>query len=51
MQEMEILIAKIQSELFEVVNKFTVKKECSKKKASFLMSKSKQFTVPYCCGL
>ena len=41
MQEMEILIAKIQSELYKVVNKFPVKKECSRKEASFLMTKSK----------
>ena len=35
MEEVEILIAKIQSELLEVVNKFVARKECSKKEASF----------------
>ena len=44
---MEIFIAKIQSELFEVVNKFVVKKECSQKHGLFLLSKSKLFTVPH----
>ena len=42
---MEILIAKIQSELVEVVNKFVAKKECSRKEVLFLMSKSKLFMV------
>ena len=47
MEEVEILIATIQSELFEVGNKFVAKKECSQKEALFLMSKSKIFTVPH----
>ena len=47
MEEVEILIAKIQVELLEVVNKFVAKKECSKKEALFLLSKVKRFTVPH----
>ena len=47
MEEVEILIAKIQSELLEVVNKFVARKECSKKEASFLMSKNRLFTIPH----
>ena len=47
MEEVEILIAKIQSELLEVVNKFVAKKECSKKEALFLLSKNRLFTVPH----
>jgi len=47
MEEVEILIAKIQSELSEVVNKFVAKKECSKKEALFLLSKNRLFTVPH----
>ena len=43
---MEMLIAKIQSELLEVVNKFTLKNVCNYnynvKKATFLMSKAKK---------
>ena len=46
-EEVEILIAKIQSELLEVVNKFVAKKECSKKEALFLLSKNRLFTVPH----
>ena len=46
-QEAEMLIAKIQSELSEVVNKFIAKKECSQKEASFLLSKTKKFTIPH----
>ena len=45
--EAEMLIAKIKSELLDVVNKYFAKKECSQKQAVFLTSKSRLFTIPH----
>ena len=45
--EAEMLIAKIKSELLEVVNKYVAKKECSQKEAAFLTSKTRLFTIPH----
>ena len=47
MEEAEMLIAKIRMDLLEVVNKYTLKKECFSKEAQFVTSKSKLFTIPY----
>ena len=45
-EEAEVLIAKIQMEFLEVVNKHTLRKECSPKEAEFSTSKSRAFTIP-----
>ena len=45
--EVEMLIAKIKSELLEVVNKYVVRKECSHKEPAFLTSKTRVFTIPH----
>ena len=42
-----MLVAKIKSELLEVVNKYVAKKECSQKEAAFLTSKTRLFTIPH----
>ena len=47
MAEADMLIAKIKSELLEVVNKYVAKKECSQKEAAFLTSKTRLFTIPH----
>ena len=47
MEEVEILIAKVQSELLEVVNKHVAKKECNKKEALFLLSKAKLLRLDF----
>ena len=47
MEEMEILIAKIQTELQEVTNKYKKLKICNSKEESFIVSKLKNFTIPH----
>ena len=42
-----MLIAKIKSELWDVVNKYVAKKECNQKEATFLTSNSRLFTIPH----
>ena len=46
-EEAEMFIAKILMELLEVVNKFTLKKECSAEEAECLSSKSKLLIIPH----
>ena len=45
MEEVEMLIAKIRTELLEIVNKYS--NECSKKEKDFLLSKTNGFTIPH----
>ena len=47
LEEMEMLIAKIKSELSEVVNKNTINNFCSKKEKDFLLSNMVNFTTPH----
>ena len=47
MEEVEMLIAKIRTELLDVINKYSMKNECSKKEKDFLLSKTKGFTIPH----
>ena len=47
MEEVEMLIAKIRTELLDVINKYSMKNECSKKEKDFLLSKIKGFTIPH----
>ena len=47
LEEAELLIAKIKMELLEVVNKYTLEKECKPNEAHFLLSKTKVFTIPH----
>ena len=47
MEEMEILIAKIQMELREVTNKYKNLKICNSKEENFIVSKLKNFTIPH----
>ena len=44
---MEIIIAKIQTDLEEVVNKHKIRKNCDNKEATFILSKFKKFTIPH----
>jgi len=44
---MEMLIAKIKSELLEVVNRNMLGNFCSKKEKEFLLSKVTNFTIPH----
>ena len=46
-EEMEILVAKIKSELLEVVNKNMLNNFCSKKEKEFLLSKFSNFCIPH----
>ena len=46
-EEMEILVAKIKSELLEVVNRNMLNNFCSKKEKEFLLSKFSNFNVPH----
>ena len=45
-EEMEILVAKIKSELLEVVDRNVLNNFCSKKEKEFLLSKFSNFNVP-----
>ena len=45
--EADMLVAKMKSELLEVVNKYVAKKECSQKEAAFLTSKTRLFIIPH----
>ena len=47
LEEMEILIAKIKSELSEVVGRYNSNNLCSAKEKDFLLSKMTNFTVPH----
>ena len=47
LEEMEILIAKIKSELSEVVGRYKSNNLCSAKEKEFLLSKMFNFTVPH----
>ena len=47
LEEMEILIAKIQTELRAVVIKFKNFKMCNDKEENFILSKIKNFTIPH----
>jgi len=49
MEQMEMLIAKIQTDLEEVVNKHKIRKNCDSKEAAFILSKFKKFTIPHFC--
>ena len=44
---MEMLIAKIQMELREVVNKYKKQKTCNVKEENFILSKLRNFTIPH----
>ena len=44
---MEILIAKIKSDLTDVVNRFKIANVCSEKEKAYLLSKSNNFTIPH----
>ena len=44
---MEMLIAKIQTDLEEVVNKHKIRKNCDNKEATFILSKLRKFTIPH----
>ena len=44
-EEAEMLISKFWMELLTVVNKYTLKNECSSKEAQFLTSKSRMLTI------
>ena len=46
-EEVEMVIAKIRTELLEVIGKYSLKNECSKKEKYFLFSKIKGFTIPH----
>ena len=46
-EEAEVLISKIQIELLTVVNKYTLKKECSSKEAQLKTSISRMFTTSH----
>ena len=46
-EAIEMLIAKIRTELLEVINKYSLRNECSKKEKDFLLSKIKGFTIPH----
>ena len=47
LEEVEMLIAKIRMELVEIVNKYSLRNECSKKGTDFLLSKTNGFTIPH----
>ena len=47
LEEIEILIAKIKSELSEIVGKYKSHNLCSTKERDFLLSKISNFTVPH----
>ena len=47
MEEMEILVAKIKSELSEIVVKYKANYLCSTKEKDFLLSKISNFNVPH----
>jgi len=47
LEEVEMLIAKIRTELLEIVNKYSLRNECSKKEKDFLLSKTSGFTIPH----
>ena len=47
LEGMEMLIAKIQMELREVVNKYKNKKKCNVKEENFILSKVRNFTIPH----
>ena len=47
MEEMEMLIAKIQMELREVIDKNKKLKICNNKEGNFIVSKLKNFTIPH----
>ena len=40
-------IAKIQTDLEEVVNKHKIRKNCDNKEAAFILSKLRKFTIPH----
>ena len=46
MEEMKMLIAKIQTELLEVFNKHKIRKSCNNKEATFILSKTKTNNNP-----
>ena len=46
-EEMEMLIARIQMELREVVNKYKKHKICNVKEENFILSKLRNFTIPH----
>ena len=47
LEEMEILVAKIKSELSEVINKNMLHNFCSKIEKEFLLSKFSNFCIPH----
>ena len=47
LEEMEMLIARIQMELREVVNKYKKQKMCNVKEENFILSKLRNFTIPH----
>jgi len=47
LEQMEMLIAKIQTDLEEVVNKHKIRKNCDNKEATFILSKLRKFTIPH----
>ena len=47
MEEVEMVNAKIRTEILEVVDKYSLKKECCKKEKDFLLSTIKGFTIPH----
>ena len=47
LEEMEMLIAKIQMKLREVVNKYKNQKVCNVKEENFTSSKFHNFTIPH----
>ena len=47
LEEMEILISKINSELSEIVGKYKSNNLCSTKEKDFLLSKITNFSVPH----
>ena len=47
LEEMEMLIAKFNSNLLEVISKNKLNNLCSTKQRDFLLSKINNFTVPY----
>ena len=46
-EQMEMLIAKIQTDLEVVVNKHKIRKNCDNKEATFILSKLRKFTIPH----
>ena len=48
LEEMEILISKIKSELSEIVGNYKSNNLCSPKEKDFLLSKITNFNVPLC---